>query len=107
MPGATSPAPVNSWSSREACSKTIVPRRRRRWCARSTNGSPSTASADDEVFFFQIAFGEACQPPAVEDFVLGAARQPVGVELAHHRRHHEAVPHETAAQIEAGNGFAD
>src|SRR4051812_36788236 len=62
------------------------------------------ASADVPVLVLEVALEEARQPPLVEELVARAAGQMERVVPRHHGRHHEAVPHEPAAQEEAGDG---
>lgn len=59
-------------------------------------------SADDEDFLQCGGLGEAGQFALVEDFVSFAAAQKLGVEARHDGGHHEAVAHETAQEVKAG-----
>src|SRR5690349_20921349 len=61
-------------------------------------------SSDVEVFALvggRAAAGEAIERVALEDLVPDAAGQPLTVQLADHRRHHEAVADEAAREVEA------
>ena len=67
---------------------------------RLRHDSAMTQSADDHRLAEELAFLEAAQVPAIEHREVRLLRDVLGDELAHHRRHHEAVPHEAGRLVE-------